>query len=219
MMRSFPLYSTSWRKRRNSALELACPRCFLRTCLRKAIHITVQRPPPSLISVLDFLRCEPDAIIGEQQERSAGLSSSLSTVSLSCSPRSWDILDSVRSMELDPTLQYERPRFMEDRKFRPESMLHDLVEHDFGSVKVLTPFAETTQIMRLRRGEPDLVCQKKNSDPELPESALFPIEIKRPVILRSQNLVQDYLEQDRSGYAGGAQNSVNQAYGYSQLPL
>ncbi|KAG0199630.1 hypothetical protein BGX28_007110 [Mortierella sp. GBA30] len=179
------------------------------------IHVIVQRP--GLITELDFLRCVPDAIIGEQQERSAGLSYSLSFVSLSCSPRSWDILNIVRSMELDPTPQYERPRFMEDRRFRPESMLHDLFKHDFGSVKVMPPFAETTQIMRLRRGEPDLVCLKKNGDPELPESVLFPIEIKRPVILRSQDLVQDYLEQDRSGYTGGIVNAVNQAYGYIRL--
>ncbi|KAG0195475.1 hypothetical protein BGX28_001302, partial [Mortierella sp. GBA30] len=170
-----------------------------------------------LISELDFLRCVPNAIIGEQQDRSIGLSSSLSTVSLSPSPRSWDILDSVRSMGLDATPQYKRPRFMEDRKFRPESMLHDLFKHDFGSVKVLPPFAETTQIMRLRRGIPDLVCLKENSDPELPESVLFPIEIMRPVLLQSEDLLHDSLAEDRTGDARGVVGPVNQAYGYMRL--
>lgn len=166
-----------------------------------------------LISGLGFLRCMPNAIIGEQQERSIGLGSSLSTVSLSPSPRSWDILDSVRSMGLDPTPQYERPRFMEIRKIQPESMLHDLFKHDFGSVKVLPHFAETTQIMRLRCGIPDLVCLKENSDPELPKSALFPIEIKRPALLQSEDLLNDCLAGDRTGDARGVVGRVNQAYG------
>ncbi|KAF9327277.1 hypothetical protein BG006_009393 [Podila minutissima] len=171
---------------------------FKETPPSKTIHIIVQRPSPDIISELEFLRCVPGAIIGEQQERSAGLTSSHITVSLSPSPRSWDILDSVRSMELDPTPQYKRPQFMEERIFRPESMLHDLFKHDLGSVNVLPPFAKTTQIMRLGRGVPDLVCLKKDGDPELGESVLFPIEIKRPVLLRSKDLVQDYLAQVRT---------------------
>ncbi|KAF9379641.1 hypothetical protein CPB97_008855 [Podila verticillata] len=45
-------------------------------------------------------------------------------------------------MELDPTPKQKRPQFMEDRKYAPESMLHDLFKHDFGSVKVLPPFGD-----------------------------------------------------------------------------
>ncbi|KAF8926465.1 hypothetical protein BGZ47_002706 [Haplosporangium gracile] len=181
------------------------------------IHIIVQRPPQGLISELDFLRCVPNAVIGELQERSIGQTSSLSTVSLSPSPRSWNILDSVRSMELDATPQYERPQFMEDRIYRPESMLHQLFRHDLGSVKVLPPFAVTTQTMGLRRGIPDLVCLKENSDPRLPESVLFPIEIKRPVLLQTDDLLDDYLAEDRTGDARGVVGPVNQVYGYMRL--
>jgi hypothetical protein len=120
-------------------------------------------------------------------------------------------------MGLETTPQYERPRFMEDRKFRPESMLHVLFKHDFGSVKVLPPFAETTQIMRLRRGIPDLVCLKENSNPELPQSVLFPIEIKRPVLLQSDDLLHDYLVEDRTEYTRRVMGPVNQVFGYMRL--
>lgn len=120
-------------------------------------------------------------------------------------------------MELDQTPQYEHPQFMADRKFRPESMLHNLFRHDLGSVKVLPPFAETTQIMRLTRGVPDLVSLKKDSDPELPESVLLPIEIKRPVFLRSEDLVHDYQARVSSGDAKGPVGPVNQVYGYMRL--
>ncbi|KFH69284.1 hypothetical protein MVEG_04099 [Podila verticillata NRRL 6337] len=184
---------------------------------KKTIHIIVQRPLQGLTSEVDFLQCAPCAIIGEQQNRGPGMSSSHRACSLSPSPRSWDILESVRSMELDPTPQYERPRFVEDRKFRPESMLHDLFKHDFGSVNVLPPFADTTQIMKLRRGVPDLVCLRKNSDPDVPESVLFPIKIKSPAVLRSGNLVEDYEAQGRSGAAAGPGDSFRQAFGYMRL--
>ncbi|KAF9272511.1 hypothetical protein BGZ74_005221, partial [Mortierella antarctica] len=96
-------------------------------------------------------------------------------------------------------------------------MLHDLFKHDLGSVKVLPPFAKTTQIMRLGRGVPDLVCLKQDGDPELGESVLFPIEIKRPVLLWSEDLVQDYLAQVTSEDARSALGPVNQIYGYMRL--
>ncbi|KAG0319096.1 hypothetical protein BGZ99_005279 [Dissophora globulifera] len=96
-------------------------------------------------------------------------------------------------------------------------MHHNLFMHDLGTVKVLPPFAETTQIMRLGRGIPDLVCLKSNRNPDLPESVLFPIEIKRPVLLQSENLVQDYLSQDQSGDTRGVLGPVNQIYGYMRL--
>ncbi|KAG0319097.1 hypothetical protein BGZ99_005280 [Dissophora globulifera] len=56
---------------------------------KKTVHILAQRPPPvvDLVSELEFLQCISDAIVGEQQERSAGLSSTHSTVFLSPSPR------------------------------------------------------------------------------------------------------------------------------------
>ncbi|KAF9378893.1 hypothetical protein CPC16_011072 [Podila verticillata] len=184
---------------------------------KKTIHIIVQRPLQGLTSEVDFLQCAPCAIIGEQQNRGPGMSSSHRACSLSPSPRSWDILESVRSMEVDPTPQYERPRFVEDRKFRPESVLHDLFKHDFGSVNVLPPFADTTQIMKLRRGVPDLVCLRKNNDPDMPESVLFPIKIKSPAVLRSGNLVEDYEAQGRSGAAAGPGDSFRQAFGYMRL--
>ncbi|KAG0261429.1 hypothetical protein DFQ27_002952 [Actinomortierella ambigua] len=173
----------------------------------ESIHVIVQHP-----SELSFLRCVPDAIIGEEQESNADPSPSLSTASLSPVPRPWDILHSVRSMELGSTPRYMHPQFMKDRTFRSESMLHDLFRHDLGSVKVLPPFAETAQSMRLRHGKPDLVCLKTNSDPNLPESVLFPIEIECPAVLWSDDLVHDYLED-----AGGVAGPVNQIYGDMRL--
>lgn len=111
----------------------------------------------------------------------------------------------------------KHPPFMADQKFWPESMLHNLFWHDLGSVKVLPPFAETTQIMRLRHGVPDLVCLKKDSDPGLPDSVLFPIEIKRWVLLWSEDLVHDYQVQLSSGDAKGPVDPVNHVYGYMRL--
>ncbi|KAF9168327.1 hypothetical protein DFQ26_009546 [Actinomortierella ambigua] len=171
----------------------------------ETINIIVQRPRPApgLIWRLDFLRCPPDAIVGEQLEWSAGQISTRSAASLSPSPRRWDILHRVLSMELDTTPKYERPRFMKDRRFDSESMLQDLFKNDFGSVRVLPPYAETTQTLTLRRGKPDLVCLRAGSDPDLAESVLFPIVIKLPTILRSEDLVGDYLTQGQSGNAGG----------------
>ncbi|KAG0362078.1 hypothetical protein BG005_006735 [Podila minutissima] len=145
------------------------------------------------------------------------MSSSHRAYSLSPSPRSWDILNSVVSMEQDPTPKYKRPQFMEDRIYAPESMLHHLFKHDFGSVKVLPPFANTTQIMGLLRGVPDLVCLRENSDRDSPESVLFPIEMKRPAVLRSGNLVEDYEAQERSGAAAGPGDALRQAFGYMRL--
>ncbi|KAG0253177.1 hypothetical protein DFQ27_007628 [Actinomortierella ambigua] len=185
----------------------------------ETINIIVQRPRPApgLIWRLDFLRCPPDAIAGEQLEWSAGQISTRSAASLSPSPRRWDILHRVLSMELDSTPKYERPRFMKDRRFDSESMLQDLFKNDFGSVRVLPPYAETTQILTLRRGKPDLVCLRAGSDPDLAESVLFPIVIKLPTILRSEDLVGDYLTQDQSGNAGGVLDPVHQIYGYIRL--
>ncbi|KAF9384816.1 hypothetical protein CPB97_005365 [Podila verticillata] len=184
---------------------------------KKEIHIIVHRPPQGLILEFDFLQHVPGAIIGRQQDRGPSMSSSHRVYSLSPSPRSWDILDSVLSMELDPTPKHKRPQFMEDRKYAPESMLHELFKHDFGSVKVLPPFAETTHIMRLRHGVPDLVCLRENSDCDLPESVLFPVEIKRPAVLRSGNLVEDYEAQERSDTSAGPGDALRQAFGYMRL--
>ncbi|KAG0269464.1 hypothetical protein DFQ27_003376 [Actinomortierella ambigua] len=183
----------------------------------QTIHILVQRPPPDLISELVFLQCVLDAIVGKQQEGCAGQDSTSNAYSLKASPRPWDILDFVRNMNLNSTPRYRRPRFMERRSFRPESELQQLFKYDLGSVSVLPPFAETIQVMSLRHGKPDLVCLKAGGDPDLAESVLFPIEIKRPVILRSENLVQDYLAQDQSGDTGGVLGPVNQIYGYMRL--
>ncbi|KAG0281992.1 hypothetical protein BGZ97_009190 [Linnemannia gamsii] len=71
--------------------------------------------------------------------------------------------------------------------------------------------------MNLRCGAPDLVCQRMNSDRDLPESFLFPIEIKRPADLRSGNLVGDYEAQEQSGASEGPGDHLRQAFGYMRL--
>ncbi|KAF9080636.1 hypothetical protein BGX29_005152, partial [Mortierella sp. GBA35] len=53
--------------------------------------------------------------------------------------------------------------------------------------------------MGLPRGNPDLVCRRAGGDAKDPAAILFPIEIRRPVLLQSTNLVEDYREQERSG--------------------
>ncbi|KAF8998338.1 hypothetical protein BGZ52_010754, partial [Haplosporangium bisporale] len=55
--------------------------------------------------------------------------------------------------------------------------------------------------MRLRHGVPDLVCLRRNNDPDLPESVLLPVEINRPAVFRSGNLVEDYEAQEQAGAA------------------
>ncbi|KAG0095046.1 hypothetical protein BGZ93_006400 [Podila epicladia] len=200
--------------------ELNNPRKRLSEEFRESLddntYIIVQRPPKG-ISEFDFLQHVPGAIIGKQQDCGPGMSSCHRAYSLSPLPRPWDILNSVRNMVLDPTPKHKHPQFMEDRIYAPESMLHDLFKHDFGSVKVLPPFAETTQSMGLTYGNPDLVCLRENSDRDLPESVLFPIEIKRPAVLRSGNLVEDYEAQERSGAATGPGDALRQVFGYMRL--
>jgi len=85
-------------------------------------------------------------------------------------------------------------------------MLHALFRHDFGSVVALPPFTVTTQINGLRYGSPDLVCERPNG------SVLFPIEVKKPIVLRSEDLVGDLLANVRS-----VVGPVNQEYGYIRL--
>ncbi|KAF9153954.1 hypothetical protein BG015_002260 [Linnemannia schmuckeri] len=132
-----------------------------------------------------------------------------------------DFKDSVCSMALDSISQYPHPQFKEEREFGPEVSLQELFSNDIGSVKRLPPFAKTTRIMGLPRGIPDLVCMKKGDDFDDPESILFPLEIKRPIFLRSKNLVRDYeqqKQQERSGMAAGpVQRALKQAFGYMRL--
>ncbi|KAF9138565.1 hypothetical protein BGX30_009003 [Mortierella sp. GBA39] len=179
-------------------------------------YIFVRRPT-GLISESEFLQHVLGAVLGEQQGRDTGMSSSHRTYAFSPSPRSWDILNSVLSMDLDPAPKYTRPQFLEDRVYAPESMLHVLFRHDMGSVRVLPPFADTTQTMHLRCGTPDLVCLRKGGHRDLPESVLFPIEIKRPAELRSENLVEDYEAQEQSGASAGPGDHLRQAFGYMRL--
>ncbi|KAG0279435.1 hypothetical protein BGZ97_009576, partial [Linnemannia gamsii] len=75
----------------------------------------------------------------------------------------------------------------------------------------------TAHITRLRRDIPDLVCLKENSDPELPESVLFPIEIKRLVLLQPGDLLHDYLVEDRTEDTRRVMGPVNQVFGYMRL--
>ncbi|KAI1286605.1 hypothetical protein EDD11_010582, partial [Mortierella claussenii] len=197
-------------------LQLLQP-LFPQGAAQGVIHIVVKPPQRGLLSEVDFLKYVPGTVVGQQQDHSHSTTSSRSPSSVSPLPRPWDILDSVRSMELDPTPQYQPPRFMSERIFRPETMLHDLFKQDMGSVRVLPPFADTTQITRLPYGTPDLVCLRNNGNPDLPESVLFPIEIKRPTFLRSTNLLEEYNAQERSGASAGPANALKQAFGYMRL--
>jgi hypothetical protein len=120
-------------------------------------------------------------------------------------------------MELDPTPQYQHPQFKENRTFRPEISLQELFLQDLGSVKLLPPFADTTRVMGLQRGIPDLVCMRMRGDPDDPKSVLFPVEIKRPILLQSRDLVADYMEQEQSGAATESSRALKQTFGYMRL--
>lgn len=117
-------------------------------------------------------------------------------------------------MLLDQTPQYGPPRFLDIRNFEREETLHGLFQYDLGSIWVLPPFATMEKIMGLEHGSPDLVCLKKGGDTTKWQSILFPIEMKRPVILESEDLVADYNSQVQAGQATGMVRSVQQEYGY-----
>ena len=68
--------------------------------------------------------------------------------------------------------------------------------------------------MGLEHGSPDLVCLKKGGDTTKRQSILIPIEMKRPVVLESEDLVADYNSQVQAGQATGVVRSVQQEYGY-----
>ncbi|KAF9555488.1 hypothetical protein EC968_008898, partial [Mortierella alpina] len=70
--------------------------------------------------------------------------------------------------------------------------------------------------MGLPRGIPDLVCIKKGGKFDDPESVLFPLEIKRPIILRSENLIRDY-ELQKQQAAGPVHRALRQTFGYMRL--
>ncbi|KAF9314603.1 hypothetical protein BG003_003981, partial [Podila horticola] len=152
------------------------------------IHIIVQRPPPGVVSESDFVQFVPSAVVGVHQ--TPGVATSRSPFSVNpASVLTWGgFLDSVRDMPLDRTLQYDPPRFLDIRNFEKEETLHALFQYDLGSVRVLPPFATTDKIMGLEHGSPDLVCIKKGGDTAKRQSILFPIEMKRPVILESEDL-------------------------------
>ncbi|KAF9579955.1 hypothetical protein BGW38_003580, partial [Lunasporangiospora selenospora] len=170
-----------------------------------------------LLSKFDFVQYVPGAIIGEQQDRDPDVSSLISVTPSSILP--WEgFLAGVRNMELERTPhQYQPPRFKDDRTFRPELMLHELFSQDVGSVRALPPYANTTRIMRLARSIPDLVCLRSGGDPDASTSVLFPIEIKRPALLRSRDLLADFLAQQQTGVAQGPMHAVTQLYGYMLL--
>ncbi|KAG0321613.1 hypothetical protein BGZ97_010838, partial [Linnemannia gamsii] len=163
-------------------------------------YILVDRPPPDLVSEFDLVQCVPSAIRGEDQDEGPGVSSHSSISVTPLSVQSWaDFLPSVNGMVLERVPQYQRPRFKEDRTFIPETTLQDLFSYDLGSTRILPPHATTIRIMGLPRGSPDLVCRKAGRNANVAGAILFPIEIKRPVLLQSPNLVEDYREQEQSG--------------------
>lgn len=167
------------------------------------------------MSEYDFVRCVPGAVIGEQDECGTPSSSNRAVWSTPSSIRTWeDLLENVRGMELDRTPKYRRPQFMEERMYRTEPDVRDLFKHDLGSVRLLSPGAVTTTISKLEHGVPDLVCMEKDGDAKDPTSILFPIEIKRPCLLRSADLVSDCIVQQTSGTVGGLLCAVKQAFGY-----
>ncbi|KAI1315757.1 hypothetical protein EDD11_000407 [Mortierella claussenii] len=101
---------------------------------KKTIHVIVQRPPSDLISELEFVRYVPDDIVGQQQDRGPGVSSSHSSVSVTPVNAHWNgFLNSVLSMELESTPLYHSPQFKADRTFRPELMVHELFSNDFAT--------------------------------------------------------------------------------------
>ncbi|KAF9898821.1 hypothetical protein EC991_010310 [Linnemannia zychae] len=185
---------------------------------KKTIHIIVQRPPQDLVSEFDFVQYVPSAIYGEDQNEGPGLSSHSSFPVTPQSVQSWaDFLPNVNSMVLDRTPQYPRPRFKEDRTFIPEATLEDLFSYDLGSTRILPPYATTIRIMGLPRGRPDLVCRRAGPNDNVAGTIIFPIEIKRPVLLQSSNLVRDYRQQEQSSVARGPARALKQAFGYMRL--
>ncbi|KAG0036312.1 hypothetical protein BGZ83_003848, partial [Gryganskiella cystojenkinii] len=172
-----------------------------------------------LISEYDFVRFVRGPIVGEQQIPGPGTTSDHPSFSVTpTSIRFWEnFKDSVRSMILDQTPRYPHPQFKENRVFRPEPDLHDLFSTDLGSLKFLEPRANTLRIFGLEHGKPDLIYLKKDGNPEDPNSILFPVEIKRPILLQSMNLVTSYREQEQSGAATGPARAVKQLFGYMRL--
>ncbi|KAG0292197.1 hypothetical protein BGZ96_004431 [Linnemannia gamsii] len=183
------------------------------------IHIIVQqRRLQALVSEFDFMQRVPSAIRGEDQYEGPGVSSHSSTSVTPLSIQSWpSFLPSVNGMVLERVPQYQRPRFKEDRTYIPETSLQDLFSYDFGSTRILPPNATTLRIMALPRGSPDLVCRRAGHNTNAAGAILFPIEIKRPVLLQSHNLVDDYKEQLQYGVARGPGRALQQIFGYMRL--
>ncbi|KAG0357033.1 hypothetical protein BG005_003994 [Podila minutissima] len=157
-------------------------------------------------------------IIVQRPPQGPGTTATHPSISVTPTVRFWEgFKDSVRGMELDPIPRYPPPQFKEDRLFIPEISLQELFLHDLGTVKLLPPFAKTIRIMGLPHGIPDLVCMREGSKTDEPESILFPIEIRRPIVLQSRNLVTDYNEQGQSGAARGPARALKQTFGYMRL--
>ncbi|KAG0258894.1 hypothetical protein DFQ27_004402 [Actinomortierella ambigua] len=74
--------------------------------------------------------------------------------------------DTCRGYALSPT------------SYRGEVDIQAIFRVDVGSVKILPPFAVTLSVFDLQHGTPDLVCSRHDES-----SALFPIELKRPIEL------------------------------------
>ncbi|KAF8937945.1 hypothetical protein BGZ58_001876 [Dissophora ornata] len=62
-----------------------------------------------------------------------------------------------------------------------------------------------------------LVCLRAGGDPNAPDSVLFPIEIKRPALLRPADFVGDYRAQEQASVATSPVRALKQIFGYMRL--
>ncbi|KAG9071270.1 hypothetical protein KI688_008816 [Linnemannia hyalina] len=184
---------------------------------KKTIHVIIQRPPSekrgalNSLSDLKIVRGTLYYYAKRDPKPPSDLVSEFDFVQ--CVP------SAIRGEDQDegPGSRNINVHGSEDRTFIPETTLQDLFSYDFGSTRILPPHATTIRNMGLPRGSPDLVCRKAGRNANVAGAVLFPIKIKRPVLLQSPNLAEDYREQERSGVARGPARAVKQAFGYMRL--
>ncbi|GJJ71714.1 hypothetical protein EMPS_04071 [Entomortierella parvispora] len=179
------------------------------------IHIIVQRL--DLISEFEFVQYVPPAAIFMGSSDREGIPSSWSVSSASpLKVTLWEnFLEEILGVQLDEAHpQYDQPSFAVIRDYWVDTGLTDLLREDLGCLRVLPPQPTLARVGnrhasfgRIGTGIPDLLCRAMDENGR--SVFLFPMEMKIPSVLASDDLVSDY-----NAGSVRAVHPLQQAYGY-----
>ncbi|GJJ71707.1 hypothetical protein EMPS_04064 [Entomortierella parvispora] len=192
-----------------------------------SIRIIVQRPQsdssaqgsqgtlPDHISEFDLVHTLPPDTTFRGNDRTDPPSSWSSSAASPHSVRLWNnFFEEILNVHLDEIPRYSRPSFPTDRDYWLEEGLHELLRGDLRCLSVMPPHSSLIKVGSVHVsfgqpgvGKPDLICRALDENGL--EIYLFPVEMKKPSVLASLDLVADYSRGDIR-----AVHPLGQEYGY-----